>query len=198
MKAEDIDKFEDEDGCPDLDNDNDGIADVDDKCPNEAEVYNGYKDKDGCPDKGQQLVKINVETKKIEILQKVFFNSGSARINPKSFKLLKTVASTINNSKEIKKIVVEGHTDDLGRDSSNKKLSQRRAESVVKFLIKEKVSKDRLTAKGYGEEKPIIAVEELIKKTKNRKLKRKERREAAKELSKDRSMNRRVEFTISE
>jgi OmpA-OmpF porin, OOP family len=47
---EDIDGFQDEDGCPDFDNDNDGIYDAQDKCPNEAEDFDGFEDKDGCPD----------------------------------------------------------------------------------------------------------------------------------------------------
>ena len=48
--AEDHDGFEDEDGCPELDNDLDGIPDAQDKCPNEPENYNGIEDEDGCPD----------------------------------------------------------------------------------------------------------------------------------------------------
>ncbi len=198
-KAEDKDDFEDTDGCPDLDNDKDGILDTQDKCPNKAEVYNGYKDADGCPDKGKQLVKINVETKKIEILQKVFFKFGSADINPKSYKLLKTVAGIVNDSKSIKNIIVEGHTDDLGNDNNNKKLSQKRAESVVKYLIKQGVSKEKLTAKGYGEEKPLAPVKSLIEKSNDEKsYNLKERKVFLKKLKKNRSMNRRVEFTISE
>ncbi len=47
---EDIDAFEDADGCPDSDNDQDGVADVVDKCPNQAETVNGYMDADGCPE----------------------------------------------------------------------------------------------------------------------------------------------------
>lgn len=47
---EDIDGFEDKDGCPDLDNDADGIPDLKDKCPNDAEDVDGFEDKDGCPD----------------------------------------------------------------------------------------------------------------------------------------------------
>jgi large repetitive protein len=47
---EDLDGFQDEDGCVDPDNDQDGIADAPDICPNEAEVKNGYRDEDGCPD----------------------------------------------------------------------------------------------------------------------------------------------------
>ncbi len=49
-KKEDLDGYEDEDGCPDPDNDKDGILDVIDKCPNKAEDIDGFKDKDGCPD----------------------------------------------------------------------------------------------------------------------------------------------------
>ncbi len=51
--AEDIDQFQDADGCPDLDNDADDILDINDECPNDAEDYNQFKDEDGCPDAGQ-------------------------------------------------------------------------------------------------------------------------------------------------
>jgi hypothetical protein len=49
---EDIDGFEDEDGCPDEDNDQDGILDIIDACPDEAEDLDGFEDDDGCPDGG--------------------------------------------------------------------------------------------------------------------------------------------------
>ena len=49
-EAEDIDGFEDDDGCPDLDNDGDGLNDNMDLCPNEPEDYDGFEDLDGCPD----------------------------------------------------------------------------------------------------------------------------------------------------
>ena len=49
-EPEDRDGFEDEDGCPDVDNDRDGIPDVKDLCPNDPETVNGYQDEDGCPD----------------------------------------------------------------------------------------------------------------------------------------------------
>ena len=49
-EAEDIDKFEDEDGCPDNDNDNDGYVDISDECPDDAEDLDNYADSDGCPD----------------------------------------------------------------------------------------------------------------------------------------------------
>lgn len=46
---EDVDGFEDTDGCPDPDNDQDRIPDAVDRCPNEPETYNGMTDEDGCP-----------------------------------------------------------------------------------------------------------------------------------------------------
>ena len=50
---EDVDGFEDEDGCPDRDEDGDGdtIVDRDDRCPTEPETFQGYEDEDGCPDR---------------------------------------------------------------------------------------------------------------------------------------------------
>jgi len=50
LEAEDRDGFEDEDGCPDLDNDKDGVPDAKDHCPQEAEDRDGFQDDDGCPD----------------------------------------------------------------------------------------------------------------------------------------------------
>ena len=47
---EDMDGFEDANGCPDLDNDSDGILDISDRCPNEPEDVDGFEDTDGCPD----------------------------------------------------------------------------------------------------------------------------------------------------
>ena len=50
LEPEDMDNFEDDDGCPDLDNDKDGIVDLKDKCPNQAEDMDGFEDEDGCPE----------------------------------------------------------------------------------------------------------------------------------------------------
>ena len=92
---EDLDQFEDEDGCPDLDNDGDGILDVNDKCPVLPETRNGYQDEDGCPDINPALVVVNRELGKIEIKQKVFFDTGKAIIKPISFKLLNEVGDVL-------------------------------------------------------------------------------------------------------
>jgi large repetitive protein len=156
LVAEDKDRWEDEDGCPDPDNDGDKILDPDDECPNDPEVMNGFEDEDGCPDEANKKKLVVVKRDRIEILDKVYFATDSDRILPKSYPLLDNVATVINEHKEIPAVFVEGHTDSDGKDSYNLDLSDRRAKSVMKYLIdRGGVASDRVKAQGYGETKPI-------------------------------------------
>ena len=91
----------------------------------------------------------------IQILDKVQFESGKSEVLPVSFPLLDQVAAVLVDNPQIKKLQVEGHTDDVGGNAFNKKLSQSRAEAVRKYLIDKGVAKGRLVAKGFGEEKPL-------------------------------------------
>jgi len=151
--AEDKDGLADTDGCPETDADEDGVLDPADKCPTEKEVINGVADDDGCPDKGRSLVVVRLD--RIEILDKVFFATAKDVIQPQSFGLLKQVAQTIIANPRIGKIRVEGHTDNVGKPASNLDLSRRRAASVVRFLVKEGVTAERLFSEGYGDARPI-------------------------------------------
>ncbi len=171
---EDKDGFEDEDGCPDRDNDQDGFLDADDKCPNEPETINGVKDDDGCPDKGKSKVKVTAG--KIEILEKVFFDTNKAKIKKRSYDVLTQVAAVLKAYKNIKKVRVEGHTDSRGSDKSNLSLSKRRAKAVQDFLVSKGISSDRLDSEGFGETKPI----------------------ASNKSKSGRASNRRVEFVITD
>ena len=174
-KPEDKDSYQDDDGCPDEDNDGDGILDADDSCPDEAEVINGVEDEDGCPDEGESKVRVTEE--KIEILDRVYFDTSKATIKPRSFDVLNQVASVLKaNKTKIVRVEVQGHTDNQGNTQNNLELSQRRAEAVVEYLVSKGVSKDTLEAKGYGEAKPI----------------------KSNDTDKGRAMNRRVEFKILE
>jgi OOP family OmpA-OmpF porin len=150
---EDVDGFEDGDGCPDPDNDRDGVADAQDACPLEAEVINGTKDEDGCPDKGASRVR--VETERIAILDKVYFATGRDVILAKSFPLLQQVASVLKANPQMERVRVEGHTDDQGDAAKNLDLSQRRANTVRDFLVKAGIAPERLEAVGHGEAKPV-------------------------------------------
>ena len=148
---EDVDGFQDEDGCPDPDNDGDRILDVDDACPNDPETYNGHEDEDGCPDKGLVIV----EDTEITILEKIYFETDSAIIKPRSYALLDAVAATLNGNPQITLVEIQGHADERGSDKYNIKLTRARAASVMNALIERGVLKDRLRSAGYGERCPV-------------------------------------------
>ncbi len=150
--AEDRDSFKDDDGCPDPDNDGDGILDVDDNCVDVPENKNGYQDSDGCPDE-QPLARI--EGCKIIIGEKVYFDTNKATIKAVSFPLLNEVARIIRENPGIQRIDIEGHTDSDGSGAYNRGLSDKRAKSVRKYLIGQGIAGNKLTGKGYGEDKPI-------------------------------------------
>ncbi len=171
---EDFDRFEDSDGCPDTDNDKDGIPDVQDSCPDTAETVNGIVDDDGCPEvEGQKVI---VTRNKIEILEKVYFDSGKDTIKARSFAVLDEVGDVLKRNRNIRRIRIEGHTDDRGGEAYNLRLSQRRAAAVRTYLIENaRVQEDRLVSVGYGESKPIVE----------------------NDTGENRSRNRRVEFIIA-
>jgi outer membrane protein OmpA-like peptidoglycan-associated protein len=146
---EDPDGYEDEDGCPEPDNDKDGVLDVDDQCPNEP----GPVDNKGCPKKPSLVV---VTDKEIKILQQIHFEFDKDKIRPESFKILDAVADVLKRFPRIK-IEIQGHTDNKGRPDYNKKLSDRRAAAVLKYLVSHGVEAGRLVSHGYGMERPLVA-----------------------------------------
>jgi outer membrane protein OmpA-like peptidoglycan-associated protein len=164
--AEDKDGFEDADGCPDPDNDKDRIPDVRDKCPNDPEVYNGFQDEDGCPDKG----KVIIEGSEILILEKVQFETNSARILPQSNEILDAVAATLKGHPEFEVVEVGGHADERASDEHNLKLTRARAASVMQALKARGVTGDRLLSQGYGEYCPLEDASNPIAWEKNRRV----------------------------
>jgi outer membrane protein OmpA-like peptidoglycan-associated protein len=148
---EDKDGFEDQDGCPDPDNDKDRILDKDDKCPNEPETYNGFEDEDGCPDKGRVLLRRG----KLEILDKIYFETGKAIIKPISFPILDAITATLKGNPQILLLEVQGHADERGDDDYNMRLTEDRAAAVKTYLVQHGVEPDRLQSHGYGETKPV-------------------------------------------
>jgi outer membrane protein OmpA-like peptidoglycan-associated protein len=97
-----------------------------------------------------------VKKDRIEIKQQIKFGSGSAKIiGAPSFEVIREVAQALRDNPQIKKIRIEGHTDSVGGDATNLKLSQRRADAVMSAMIKEGVDPGRMEAVGFGETKPI-------------------------------------------
>ena len=133
-------------GCPDKDGD--GIADKDDKCPNEA----GPASTKGCPE-AKVIQEANSGFKDIQ------FDLGKATIRPESYSILDNAAKVMIEQLPNAKFEIGGHTDSKGSAALNNKLSQSRADAVVKYLISKGVDKSRLTAKGYGSTKPLVSPE---------------------------------------
>ncbi len=163
----------------DADRDGDEFVDSVDQCPDEPETVNGFEDDDGCPDTiPQQLVKF------AGTIQGINFKSAQATILPVSFKILDEAAATFQSNPKIT-VEIQGHTDDapLGRGSNfadNLALSQARAEAVRDYLVNKGIDTKRLTAKGYGDTKPLVDPKGL----------------KGKALKSARTKNRRVEFKL--
>lgn len=107
------------------------------------------------PPKPKKVRKAKLVGKKIEITEKVMFDYNKATIKAESHGLLNDVADVIKENPTVTKINVEGHTDSDGSDSYNKKLSQKRANSVKDYLVKAGIDGSILEAIGYGEERPL-------------------------------------------
>lgn len=100
----------------------------------------------------------------------VQFDTNKAVIKPKYHDELKKIADFLNEFPKATS-VIEGHTDSVGSKAANIKLSQRRAESVRSYLIANfKIAPERLTAKGFGPEKPVADNKTAAGKQKNRRI----------------------------
>jgi len=134
-------------GCP-PDRDGDHIPDAEDACPDEAGDPDPNPAKHGCP-------KVILVDREIKILERVEFDTGRATIRPTSDPLLNAVLRVLKEHQEILRLEVQGHTDSRGSARYNRRLSQKRAESVMAWLVMNGIDQARLTAVGYGEDKPI-------------------------------------------
>ena len=176
-------------GCPDRDND--GIADKDDACPDEAgpAEFNGCPDTDGdgVPDNVDQCKDVagpkenngcpevteEVQKKLNDFARTILFDVNKATIKPQSATVLNQIVDVLNQYKNAK-FSIEGYTDISGKRDKNQKLSEDRAYSVKAYLIEKGIDESRLTAKGFGPDKPI----------------------ASNKTKKGRELNRRVEINL--
>ena len=141
---EDFDGYMDEDGCPDPDNDGDGVLDADDRCPNTPPGQG--VDASGCP-------LIDALPDQV-MLREVEFKFNSAELTGASSEVLDKISAALLAYPD-EKAEIGGHSDSSGPAEYNKKLSQQRAESVRQYLVLKGVDAGRLTAVGYGEDKPV-------------------------------------------
>ena len=119
-------------GCPPpKDTDGDGIPDNIDKCPNEPETFNGYQDEDGCPDEVPAALK-----KFTGVIEGITFKTNSANITKKSYDVLDQAVQVLSDYPDTR-IEISGHTDNVGKDEYNKELSQKRADAVKDYFVKQ-------------------------------------------------------------
>jgi outer membrane protein OmpA-like peptidoglycan-associated protein len=132
-------------GCPIPDTDADGINDEEDKCPQQA----GTKANNGCPEVKEEIKKTVERTAK-----QLFFVFGKATITTDSYPALNELATIMQEDKTLL-LDIEGHTDNVGSDSSNMKLSQQRAEAAKQYLTEKGIAAERISSTGFGESKPV-------------------------------------------
>ncbi|MFP2911319.1 OmpA family protein [Pyxidicoccus sp. 3LFB2] len=178
-------------GCPEVDTDGDGIMDEFDKCPEKA----GPKDYDGCPDTDGDEVPDNeddcpeqfgppenngcpfdsppyvfVESDRIRIKGNVLFETGSAVIQKRSYPLLDEVATVLRKNPTLGPVLIEGHTDNRGSRALNMGLSDKRARSVLEYLVSKGIDRKRLDSEGFGFDRPISTNDTALGRAKNRRV----------------------------
>ena len=144
------------------DSDGDGVTDDKDKCP--GTPAGTRVDANGCPEVGESLAR----------LEDVYFDFNKATLKPGAGPTLDQAASTLKANPNMS-IRLEGHTDSVGSDGYNRRLSQRRADAVRRYLAGQGVGAGRLDSVGKGESQPV----------------------ASNATNQGRAQNRRVEFIVS-
>ena len=130
-------------GCaPDLDKD--GVPDYQDKCPNTLPGIS--VDTEGCP--------LNKKEDLDQLKKGIKFKINSTSLTKSSYTTLNDIAALMKKVPEAN-LEVQGHTDNKGSEEKNQKLSEKRAQAVVKYLKKRGINGDRLRAVGYGSSMPI-------------------------------------------
>lgn len=135
-------------GCPWKDSDSDGVLDKDDNCPNEA----GTVANNGCPE--VVLPSEEEQAQLISYSRTINFALGKSSFRKSTFPVLKAINAILTAYPKAN-FVVEGHTDSIGSEALNQKLSEDRASKVVGYLTKNGVASSRLKSIGFGETTPI-------------------------------------------
>ncbi len=105
-------------------------------------------------EKDKKITLTKIEKGQSIVVNNIHFETGKAYLRKESLNILNGIIDQMNKNKAIK-LEVRGHTDSTGGTAYNKKLSERRADSVTEYMIKHGISPERLKAVGMGEEKPI-------------------------------------------
>lgn len=166
-------------GCPLGDLDGDGVLDDKDQCPDVPEGPRANRKRPGCPlaPGEDDCPKVQVHSSNLGLSEQILFETNKDIIRPVSYPLLQDVANALQQHPEIIKVAIDGHTDNRRTPMGNQLLSQKRARSVMKWLVEQgKIEPTRLMARGFGQSRPI----------------------ADNKTEEGQRLNRRVEFNILE
>ena len=184
---ENLNGFDDWDGCPEPDTDRDGVFDVQDRCPEQAEDLDGFEDADGCPDPDDDhdripddrdkcpnepetynalddddgcpdLEKVRAGTGQALSFDPIHFERGGSRITDWARSSLDRIAAAITENPEFAIIEIIGHADPMERDPA--RLARARATAVEQALVARKVPRARLHVRSAGASQPFC-VEDL-------------------------------------
>ncbi|MEN0064145.1 MAG: OmpA family protein [Myxococcota bacterium] len=151
------------DGCPD--SDDDGLHDGIDQCPEEPRAADEMLEtSDGCPRK------VYVADSGLRLDNRIPFPEGTSQLTNSSRQMLNEVATVLIANPGVGRVEVQGHTDNVGPRTYNLRLSQKRANAVVAYLVAQGVPSERLVAKGYGESKPRFTNRTAGGRTRNRRV----------------------------
>jgi outer membrane protein OmpA-like peptidoglycan-associated protein len=116
---------------------------------------------------GKSRYTIKYRPAEVFTLDNVYFDVNKAKLRADSYKELNELVNYLERKKHIR-IEIAGHTDNVGSEEANQKLSQQRAESVKQYLVSKGIDAGRIEAKGYGESKPVADNNSKEGKQKNR------------------------------
>lgn len=154
-------------GC--ADKDKDGVADKNDRCP---EVFGSISNA-GCPVTPEKMVAVELSKQEAKVLKEAFdnleFETGKNIIKESSLASLDSLAYVLNMKQEYR-LLVSGHTDNVGNPATNLKLSKARAEAVKKYLIGKAVIPDKIITEGLGSKKPVASNKTPEGRQKNRRV----------------------------
>ncbi len=189
-RTDPLKKDTDGDGCSDgdevldmrtdplkTDTDGDGLTDCDERNIYRTNPLVMDTDGDGVND-GKEVRDgtdpLKADVLKVEqggriVLEGINFETNKADILPESEEILMRAYQTMRTNPTLK-VEIGGHTDDVGRDAANQKLSERRANSVRNWLVQKGVDGARITTRGYGETQPMVPNDSAENRARNRRI----------------------------
>ena len=102
-------------------------------------------------------------------LKDILFESNSYQLSEVSYAELRRVVKLMKENPDLR-VEIAAHTDDVGSEAYNLKLSEKRAQSVVEFLVDNQISPDRFVARGYGESQPVVPNDSEENRARNRRV----------------------------